>query len=229
MGVTQVGNDFSARQDIPGYPQRTRSNGVWSKVEKFRIQTALVETNIPAPDAVDSNGLAIRTVDIVDKIEGFPGVSEVTLTWGGEDTSGGASWNGVDNDSSVVYSTETNRQEKNIESHPDWDLLTDEQQKKLRRAYPVFTLVTVTFRATRRRNKRSFTFTEAEIIGNVDKILPPPALADASVKCWMNMGKQITFTKGENIEIVESWQYDKNEWAGTIKSDTNLAAIVAKL
>lgn len=67
---------------MAGYPLKRRDeNGIWQKEERFRIQTGLQGNYIPAHGSTNSEGMVINGVEINEGLEGFPGISEVALTW----------------------------------------------------------------------------------------------------------------------------------------------------
>ena len=222
---TIVGDDFSAPVYAEGYPVSTRDeDGNWERQEKFYIQKTLKNNYIPDSGTVDDDGFMIRSVEINEGLVGFPDVCEVILIWGGQNF--GTSWNGSNNSNETTYESDTARAEKRIEEHPGWSGLSQEDQELLRKYYPSFAILTVTFRKTQRKRRSSFKFTEDEVIGKVGRLDSPSGLRNASAKKWLNYGRSIRFVKGDSVEITESWQYDLYEWQGSLRPDVTMDDIV---
>lgn len=222
---TIVGNDFSVPVYAEGYPVSTRDeDGNWERQEKFYIQKSLKDNYIPAYGTENGDGLMIRSVEINEGLAGFPDVCEVLLIWGGLDS--GASWNGSSNDNETTYESDTARAEKRIEEHPGWEKLAEKDQELLRKYYPNFAVLTVTFRKTQRKRRSRFNFTENEIVGKVGRLDYPDGLRHADPKKWLNYGRSIRFVKGDSVEITESWQYDLYEWQGSLRPDVTMNDIV---
>ena len=60
----------------------------------------------------------------------------------------------------------------------------------------------------------------------------PPYLKNAVAKNWKCVGREITWTKKQYVEITDTWQYDFYEWEGTISpfmSAASLNKLIAKL
>lgn len=221
------GHDFKTPLPAEGYPKRTRTNGIWKRQEKFYIRRDLAERHIPAIGTVDAENFVVGTVEVVEQLHGYPDVEEVTIDWEAVDSN--FTWNGSNNNADLVCESNTSRTERRIEEHPDWKSLTEEEQKLLRSVYSTFTLISVTFRCTETIAKRNYRFTEEDIVGNVNTIEVPPYLKNAHAGNWMNMGRTVRWTKGENVEITETWQYDMYGWGGTVTPSSNLKDIIANL
>ena len=226
MSSTVVGHKFDTPVSMAGYPLKRRDeNGIWQKEERFRIQTGLQGNYIPTHGSTNSEGMVINGVEINEGLEGFPGISEVALTWKYPDIN--STWNGSSNEYGTTYESDATRAEKRIEEHPDWPTLSADDQTTLKGAFSTFVLVTITYRKIQKKKKSSFRFTEEEIVGNVNQTEAPSGLSGATAAKWMNYGKSIRFIKGDSVEITESWQYDWFNWKGAVTPTMKLTDIVS--
>ena len=48
------------------------------------------------------------------------------------------------------------------------------------------------------------------------QVKTPPYLKDATPENWKCIGREITWTKKQYIEITDTWQYDYYTWEGSI-------------
>jgi hypothetical protein len=60
----------------------------------------------------------------------------------------------------------------------------------------------------------------------------PPHLANGDSKRWKCVGREINWSKGQDVEITESWQYDYFAWADSIMplmTKEQMEKIIAKM
>ncbi len=211
----QQGHDFSTPVIIEGYPRQERVNGIWANIEKWRIHVDHLEDYLPANNESDEEGRIPGKVTVVP-VPAFSGVVEVSFPWKKPET---VSLGSIDRpEGSVIFESEAVLTEKNPESHPDWDGADAATQEKIKKNVASFSFVTVTFKRSEIKNKSSFEFTESELLGNVNLKENPTGLTNPTANKWMNMGKTIHWEMGENLEVIETWRYDQNEWEGMITS-----------
>lgn len=230
MSVVLSDFDFLTPVYEDGYPKRTRDeDGKWTKEERFYIKKTVADTFIPEPRASNGSGLNLIGVEVDDGITGYPDLCRVTLKWGVPEIVA-SGWNGIGTNTDYSYESDSQRTEKRLAEHPGMAAITDEADRALlEKYYPVFVVVTVTFRKITRIEKGSFNFTEAVIVGNTNVKEVPEDIADATANRWMNLGRSIRFTAGEYVEITDSWQYDLYEWKGAIGPSYTVAQALAWL
>lgn len=221
--------DFLTPVYEEGYPKRTRDeDGKWTREERFLIHSSVEDTFIPAVRA-SSGDLNLVSVEVDDSIAGFPDIHRVTLKWGVPEIEA-SGWNGIGTNTDYSYESDSQRTEKRLAEHPGMAAITDDADRALlEKYYPVFVVITVTFRKITRIEKGSFTFSESTIIGNTNLKETPEDIADATANRWMNLGRSIRFTAGEYVEITDSWQYDLYEWKGAIGPSYTVAQALAWL
>lgn len=213
INILEHGNDYHSRINQPGYPRKTRDkDGVWTLEERFYIHADNVENEIPSVGARNEN-LPINNVEINGGIAGYPNIREVVLTWK-ED---GGDWNGATNNKDITIRTHTQFAERDIEEHPLWKSLTSDDDKEMLKYYrPKFGIGTIIYVVTESRKKANYTWKQTEILGDMYQVKAPPYLKDATPENWKCVGREITWTKKQYVEITDTWQYDYYEWEGSI-------------
>jgi hypothetical protein len=226
--VKLVGNQHESPVYVKGFPKRTMSaNGSWNREEKFRIQSALVNDFLPDPNFTGEDGSELRSIEIIEQMPDAPGLAEVRIVYGSPDNDGAEDV--AKSVNSITCESEAQRSEKNIEAHPDFNSLTDPEKIKLKENFSSFPIIAVTYRKITTKAKKKFKFTESTILGNVGGVEAPDGLKNADGTKWMNMGKMIRWTKGENVEITETWQYDKYAWHGSLTEDTDIKQLLGTI
>lgn len=226
--MVQVGHDFTTPVFQTGYPKYARDeNDNWTRDESFYIRKDLRDSYIPAVGSMDGEGYLSSTVNIEEGVPGFPDICRVDIHY--KKFSFSESYNNDGYGSKVTQESTVNRVEKKIEEHPGWKSLTAEEQATLKGYAPTFVLVTVVYRRVEEVQKSSYKFRESDIIKNVNVIENPEGLLNASANKWMKTARTMRWTKGENLVITDTWQYDEYEWRGTVTPNSNLADILAWL
>ena len=221
---TVIHDNFTGIVYLAGYPQKNRDrDGAWTSTYRFYVHADELNDFIPEKNAVDpETGMPCSSVKI-QCINGFPDIREVTVEYSpGE---GGGDWNGSDNDINYTLSSDCQRQERNIESHPDWSSYEPEDQKKIKKMYPAFTFISATFTITEQREKANFKMTESILLDGIDSVGAPPKLSGANPEKWKKISRRINFT-GEYVEISDIWAYDKNGWNNLCGVKGELAKIL---
>lgn len=227
--ILEHGNDYHSRVYQAGYPRKTRDkDGVWTLEERFYIHADNVDAEIPGTRERKEN-LPINNVEINSGIHGFPDIREVVLTWKDD----GGDWNGASNNKDITIRSQTQYTERDIEDHPLWGSIASDDDKEMLKHYrPKFGIVSVIYIVTESRKKANYKWYEEELIGDMYQNKVPPYLKNAVAKNWKCIGREITWTKKQYVEITDTWQYDFYEWEGTITpfmSAASLNKLIAKL
>ena len=227
MGSVIVHENFEGIVYLPGYPQRMRDrDGNWTATYRFYVHDYDLERFIPQKYELDAEtGIPCNSVKI-SAVSGFENIREVTVEYTPGDGSG--DWNGSDNDVNYTLSSDCQRQERNIESHPDWGTITSESDREaLKKAYPAFTFISVNYTVTERREKAKFLLTEELLLEGIDQTGAPPKLSGADPEKWKKISRRISFS-GEYVEISDVWAYDKNGWNNLCGAEGELQKITEK-
>jgi len=234
MPQTFVGNDHTTKILQPGYPKLRRDvTSGWSVEYLYHANKSIINQLIPVPGSTapvadaDIFGLppmVIADITVENHIAADLRILRLVYT---EPSLAARSPDSEYSESNVEVT------EKAITEHPDWENIGTtttraEKQKLLQQYYKTFQHTRVTYTFTETFEKRRYRMTEESMTEGLNNLSAPEGITSATDEKWLKTGRRIV-RDNALIEITDTWIYDQSGWEDSIRWDTTLNDIIARL